>query len=167
MNHDVYMTEMRDKCRRNLIDVNQFSVIESFARYGLVIAPRQAKKVSALLIAANGKRGRRVITINDIAEVCSSSLVEKDKVSHWSGGTVANAYGYPAKTTCVLARSTKRYMYLSIGMGNAKANKPALNRFVPKYYREGSALCNRRISMLIKSWVSNGMVRIPVVELDD
>lgn len=65
---------------------------------------KQIKQLEADLKRANGKRRERTLSLDNCINCARSALLNDERWSYVSGGTVANAYGYRSyQTVCVAA----------------------------------------------------------------
>lgn len=83
------------------------------------------ERLQAALRAANGKRRVRTLHMDDVLQAIHEAV--RDAYGYRNGGTVANAYKYPAIQTCVLA-ATRTNGDVMVCVGIAYANKGAAPR---------------------------------------
>ncbi len=68
------------------------------------LTKKQIKQLAADLNLANGKRRERTLSLENCIQCARRALLDKNRWSYASGGTVANAYGYRSyQTVCVAA----------------------------------------------------------------
>lgn len=75
-------------------------------------------EITKALSAANGRRRERTLTMADVAQALRESLIDDPSAGYGfgyvNGGTVANAYGYPAFQTKIVATRRRREIRLRI-----------------------------------------------------
>jgi len=87
------------------------------------MATEQIQQIKNRLKAVNGRRRERILTLSDVDRVVES-VMDGCEWKYCHGGSVANAYKYPAKTTVVFAARVDGHVYVGIGTSPATAPTP-------------------------------------------
>jgi len=120
-------------------------------RYGnflRLVSPKSLAAVFAELEKANGKRRVRTLETRHVIDAVLHAA--EDGWTYYSGGTVANKYGYPATSTWVLAiRKQDGTVAVSVREGSAARNASPVSAWGELLrWTPDSAKCQERM----KAW---------------
>jgi hypothetical protein len=98
------------------------------ALYRDPLTANQLHAVEISLAACNGRRRVRTLTLSDVLRCCRAAIVDSDGWHASGGGTVANAYSYPAEqTACLAVVRTDGRLRVEVGRAGAKKGNSLTN----------------------------------------
>ena len=122
-------------------------------------------RIETMLGRANGRRRERLLSMSSVMS-CLRDVVEGCEYSGHNGGTVANAYNYPATTTHVMAARVEGRVFLGITTSDAKSASPGRAFCALQPWRKGEGPRGASAAKWLAFSQSPGVIELSAPEID-